>query len=536
MTRSAEGRSQKDSTTAILLSTFCLLLCAPARANDLSVDRRTVRVGDSITITLSLEDSFATIDDVQMPGRNLLIGSTPSTSSEFSWINGTVVRRKVFRFLARAIQPGPAQVGPLTISLPDGQRQTVPAIPVQILPDRAALSNDPVAVLRELLATGRDPFFVVGEVDKPDALVGEQVVVTWWLYNAASVQEWQIGSVPTLAEFWTEEVDVRSAQPVQSFVGDYPMQRMPIRKVALYPLKSGELPIGSMEVEAAVMRRTDDAPFGMFEGNVVEVSFASAPLSVNVHPLPAGAPSLVGDLTLSCSPPRQKNGGPVLIDVMLSGSANIRSARAPGFESKPAADVQVVERGTSLERNAVPSMTRRWQYLLFPDHAGKMAIPALTLETFSPSAHENRTLRCVGTTLTVSAVERNRGQASSPQPPAQQSSAVRRAVLAALLTAISGLLAVVIARAVIRRRRESAKVRQLVQDRSPAQIREAVHERLGSQGIGIASLMRERSDRGDAYRALRSLLDALEHDRITADASEVRRRVRELLESVQSAA
>ena len=48
--------------------------------------------------------------------------------------------------------------------------------------------------------------------------------------------------------------------------------------------------------------------------------------------------------------------------------------------------------------------------------------------------------------------------------------------------------------------------------------------------------MRERSDRGDAYRALRSLLDALEHERMIVNATELQRRVRELLESLQSAA
>ncbi len=519
-------------TSWVLPFAFCLSV----RANDLSVDRHTVRVGESITITLSLENAFATVDLTDMPGRNLLISPTPSVNSEFSWINGTTVRRKVFRFLARAVAPGPAQVGPLTITLPDGERASFPAISLQILPDRAALSNDPVTVLRELLATGRDPFFVVAEADKSDALVGEQVVVTWWLYNAAAVQEWQIGSVPKLAEFWVEEVDVRSAQPVQAFVGDYSMQRMPIRRVALYPLKSGELPVGSMEVEAAVMRRTDEGPFGVFEGNVVDVSFSSAPLTVQVHPLPAGAPSLVGDLTLNCTPPRQKNGGPVLIDATLSGRGNIRSAPVPRFDSSPAAGVQVVDRGTSLEQGVVPSMTRRWQFLLFPDQAGKLAIPALAVKTFSPSAMQDHTLRCGATTLAVSSFDRRPSPAQPSPAQLRQSANWWRAGVIAIVAAAVLLLAVVIARALMRRRRESQRVRQLIGDGSPARIREAVHERLGSLGIDIALLMREPTERGDAYRALRSLLDALEHERMSVAASEVRRRVRDLFESLQSAA
>jgi hypothetical protein len=46
-----------------------------------------------------------------------------------------------------------------------------------------------------------------------------------------------------------------------------------------------------------------------------------------------------------------------------------------------------------------------------------------------------------------------------------------------------------------------------------------------------AVLLAERSERGDAYRALRSLLDAIERDRdIAVDAErELRRRVRDVL-------
>ena len=519
---------------------FLLLFAVAASpsllANDLSVDRHSVRVGESVTITLSLEDAFATIDDVDVPARNLEVNPTPSVSSEFSWINGSVVRRKVFRFSARAVEAGPAQVGPLTITLPDGERESFAAIVLQVLPDRAAGSNDPVTVLRELLNSGRDPFFVVGEMDKTEAVVGEQVVVTWWLYNAASVQEWQIGAVPKLAEFWVEEVDVRNAQPVQSFVSDYSMQRMPIRRVALYALRSGTLPIGSMEVEATVMRRTSGGPFSLFEGNVVDVSFSSAPLSVTIHPRPAGAVPLVGDLNLRCAPPRQKNGGPVVIEATLSGRGNLRSAAAPRFETAPAADVQLVERGASLDRALLPSMTRRWEFVLFPARAGAMAIPPLMVTAFSPATKANQVLRCGGSTLNVTAVDRSQSVAQPSSGPSHVTSNVRTILLIAIALAVAVFIATAITRVVLRKRLESRRIAQLLRDRSPSQIRDAVHERLAEKGIDAASLMRESSDRGDAYRALRSLLDGLEHERLTVGATELQRRVREFLESLQSAA
>ena len=71
-----------------------------------------------------------------------------------------------------------------------------------------------------------------------ERLVGEPVEVTWWLYNAAAVQQWQVSSIPRLDDFWTEERP-KSETPERMPVGDSILQRMPIRRAVLFPLRSG---------------------------------------------------------------------------------------------------------------------------------------------------------------------------------------------------------------------------------------------------------------------------------------------------------
>ncbi len=90
-------------------SLLILLVASPLLANDLSVDKRTVRIDEPVSIVVSLEDAFAGVDTVNVPVKNLEIDGPPSVSSEFSWINGVVVRRKVFRFTAHPLQPGGAR-------------------------------------------------------------------------------------------------------------------------------------------------------------------------------------------------------------------------------------------------------------------------------------------------------------------------------------------------------------------------------------------------------------------------------------------
>jgi hypothetical protein len=78
------------------------------------------------------------------------------------------------------------------------------------------------------------------------------------------------------------------------------------------------------------------------------------------------------------------------------------------------------------------------------------------------------------------------------------------------------------------------QVRELVRDASPHEVRARVEALLASRGINAAALAAEASDRGDAFRALRSLLDALERDRVLGHEAEndMELRVRDLLQSI----
>src|SRR6185436_4909811 len=178
-TQNAERRTEKAIARALSFFVLSSAFCVPrSYANDLLVDPRTLQLTDLTTITVSLEGSFASAENVNVPLDNLAFVGEPWVSSEFAWINGDVVRRKVFRFRARPLLPGVARVGPLVLTASDGQRDTLAAVALQVMPDRIAATNDPEALLRELTATGRPPLFLVAEADKREAWAGEQVVVT----------------------------------------------------------------------------------------------------------------------------------------------------------------------------------------------------------------------------------------------------------------------------------------------------------------------------------------------------------------------
>ena len=514
---------------AILLSLLPLNLFA----NDLQVDKRTLSVDDSVTITITLTGAFASLDSVQIPLQNLVLGGSPSVSSEFSWINGQSSRRKVFHYTAHPGGPGAALIGPVVLHGGDGQDETLAPVSLQVLPDRTSGSNDPVRILHELLATGRDPIFVIAETNKTSAFVGEQILVTWTIYNAANVQQHGIGDFPKFGDFWTEELDVRGETLQQVVVAGVPMQRLVIRRVALFPLRSGTLTVESMSIEGQILKRADTgSPFGMFEGTLVDVHRRSAPLMIEARPVPAGPPvAAVGDVSIQCQAPVQKNGGPVSIDVQLSGRANLRAAPPPLFALPPDGSVQIAEGGVIVARREEAFMTRRWKFLIFPARTGMFVVPPMVTTVLTSSGTRGE-VRCAARTLLVEAA----GAAANPPAVVPQATGGRFDAAGRSLPVAGGLALLLIALAIIWRRLQRVlgirrEARSLLRD-TPAETRSAVDAWLVARDSDPSLLVREHSERGDAYRTLRSLLDAADHERLAVEPAEIGMRVRELVVAV----
>jgi len=229
---------------------------------------------------------------------------------------------------------------------------------------------------------------------------------------------------------------------------------------------------------------------------------------------------------MRCGRPVQRNGGPVAITVALSGRANLRAVPAPAFEGQANGSTQVIEKKLNVNRVRYDAwMNREWQYLIFPAHSGSFTVPALSARILTPRG-ERKELRCEAATLMVSATAPN----EPPPRLATRRAPISRSAIALFLVAVT-VICTMIALAVARSQRSHRirnAVRRLVRPTVP-ETRAAVDEYLGRLGVDPTALIREASERGDAYRSLRSLLDALERDRIAAGQKEIAQRVRDLV-------
>jgi hypothetical protein len=490
------------------------------------VDRRSLTLDDVLSITLTLTGAQTGIDDVDIPVQNLTLDGEPSERSEITFVNGAGSYRKIYRWTAKPKAPGPALVGPVVLKGKNGADETLAPIALQVLPDVTGGSNDPLTILRELVATHRDPVFLVVDVDKTSAFTGQQIIVTWMLYNGTSLRRYGIEDIPQLDDFWVEEIPLRGVTAEVVELDGIRLQRAPVRRAALYPLRPGTLAIGPLAINAEAIKRVGADRFGLpYEGMLVEILRRSPRVAIEARPLPPGPPvSAVGDVTLSCSPLPKSVAGPVAVHAVMQGAANLRAAAAPAFERPVDGTVQVVDAGFTVERRAAGApMSRRWRYVIFPTRPGPLTIPPLTA-TILTAAGERRTLRCEESTLLSTAAE---------QPAVHQGAEPVRVVVERRFEQVAPWLALALglltagALGYARARRAwrlRAATRALLRA-TPADTRDAVDAWLAQRGFVVSGLLQEPSDRGDAVRALHSLVD----DRIEAAPREVRRRVAEVV-------
>jgi hypothetical protein len=518
------------------LLALALLLSAlnvqPSSGSELSVDKRTLTMDDRLSISLALDGPFTDLDDVAIPLQNLTIESGPSSRVEYSWVNGNAAYRKTLVYIARAKAPGAALVGPLVLHGKNGAVETLAPLSVQVVPDTTGGSNDPLTIARELVSTHRDPIFVVAAADKGEAFVGEPIIVTWMLYNATSLQRFGINDLPRLDDFWVEEIPIRDPSPELVTLGELQMQRVPIRRAAIYPLRSGTLTVGSLSITAETVRRIGMDRFGIpLEGMLAEIDRRAPELAITSRPLPPGPPvSAVGDVTLACEALPKTTSGPIALTAAMTGRANLRAATAPAFEHPVDGSVRLMDAGVSVDRRSDDVvMTRRWRYVIFPARSGRLTIPALEAIELMPSG-ERRTLRCAVQTI----------EAAASIPPAMvRGDAARQIETTERARQVwpwvaGGLGALFVLGGALRRlrhaRAERAEVRVILRP-APAETREALHAWLAARGLDPGALLLERSDRGDAVRALHSLLDATERDRIVFSTAEARHRIRDVVET-----
>lgn len=362
-----------------------------------SVDRNRLAMGEQLEITFTLEGSTAGKNFRPPSFSDFLVLSGPNQSTSMQFINGRMSSSVSYSYILQPRSEGTFSIGPAVIDVDGTQLKTQPitievtkSSPQTRQPSRQQRTTEDAELSRQI----DENLLLKIAVDKSRVHQGEQITATYKLYTRVNIVNYGVTRAPSLTGFWSEDLEVPKQIQLTTEVLDGKQYRVGIlKKVALFPQRSGSLEIDPMEVECIVQVQTRRRGTDFFDqffndpffGNVSNVSHKvrSEPLKITVLPLPPNPPpgfaGAVGKFSMDAWLDRRetKTNESVTLKVKISGRGNLKLIESPRVvipstieQYDPKISDNITKQGDYI------AGSRTFEFLLIPRQTGEQTIPS----------------------------------------------------------------------------------------------------------------------------------------------------------------
>lgn len=416
-----------------LLVLAAFLAGAPAaRATNIEftaqADRTSVSTDESVSVkfTIRSDGAFSSIDGPRFnaPGFDVVNEYTGQFVESY-YENGRFGMRNI-RTVTQVLKPkkaGRYRIDGLSVKV-DGRSYSAPSIDIEV-ESGGAVSPPPrsygggVVPAPQPRGPKRAPstgFFVRAEVDKRKLYKGEQLIVSYYLYQRSRVFNLSVDKYPTLAGFLREDLDMpilgQRLDSDQVLIDGVAYNRALLVRYAAYPIKDGKLSIDAMAIKASYYGGQaggdDDDPFmNFFQQMAPRIGTSrSDVISIEVEPLPeTGRPASftggVGEFQILAVADKQevRANEAVTVTVKVEGRGNAASIGEP--KATLPDTVELYESKGRAKTHKSGASEKVFELLLIPRQPGKVTIPAFELSTFDPAKEAYVTRSTAPIELTV---------------------------------------------------------------------------------------------------------------------------------------
>ncbi len=358
---------------------------------------------------------------------NLEVVAGPSTGSEFSFVNGVASRSQTFTYLVRGAAPGPASVGPVTVTAGSVELAAEPVsaeiVEGSVAPPsrrgrRSPPAADPFADILPRRSPPRVELVLRHRVSADAVSLGEPLVAVVSLDSTvSSLYDFDWRTPPSYPGFWAQRLDnPGQVTPEIVEVDGRRFYRYEVLRSVLVPLKTGRVEVP--EAAAAIGVRG----WGLFDqGRLFERSAPAQTIEVAERPpAPPGFAGAVGDLRYSATvePDRIELGESAVVTVTLDGRGNLPLVEAPeavpicaDCDSYPPEESSRV----TVDAGGVHG-ARSWQVTVVPRTWGSLELGPVTVGVYDPVARRYQSQTLGPLTLTVAAPPATPTPIASPAP------------------------------------------------------------------------------------------------------------------------
>lgn len=254
--------------------------------------------------------------------------------------------------------------------------------------------------------------FMTMTLDRNKVVVGEPVIATLKLYQRVNIAGFENVSFPTFNGFWSQEIEAPSNIEFTREVHDGQIYNAAIlRRYVLVPQHQGKVTVNPAEMTCLVNVRVSSGGTSIFDGffddyRTVRKKVATQPVTVDVAPLPAGAPDSfaggVGHFAISAkiSKDTLKTHEAASLILTVTGRGNVSLLQTPKVSFPPDIEVYDTKNSDKIDKSGL-SGSRIYEYPFIPRSYGDFEIAPIKYTYYDVNQRKYVTLETQPIVLNV---------------------------------------------------------------------------------------------------------------------------------------
>ncbi len=405
---------RRNVCTGFIISMMLIVACSGyVHASGIEISApKVVAVGDQFEVSFSMSGNPKKFDAPSFTGFAVIGGPSTASSQSVSVINGHMTQSVsyTYSYYLQAQKEGRFTISP-AVAVVNGKTVESPSFTIEVTKGNS--SSRQQQTTRQQQSNSRDvsenvkidgnDIFIRVLVDKSSVYLGQQITASVKIYSRLDIVGAEGEKYPSFNGFFRKDVESKPLSHLErETVNGKSYGTGVLRRMVLYPQKTGELVIDPVELQLIVQkviqhsRRSRSIWDDFFDmGPSVEnarTNVKSIPVKIKVKALPEPQPETfkgaVGSFSLNSSVDKTKlkANEAVTLHVTLSGTGNISLAEAPKLQLPADFEVYDPKVLEDVKNTAGGSNgSKTWEYVIIPRNAGKFTIPAVEYTTFNPA-------------------------------------------------------------------------------------------------------------------------------------------------------
>ena len=372
---------------------------------------------EQFNVTFIIEGEDSPSDFSWDPGENfqLLWGPQQGRSTSIQIVNGKRSKstQSTYTYVLRPVKAGRFTINQAVASVKGKEIHSSP-VTIEVVASGSSASSRSSSSAQQSQSAPQtqrhdagisdNDIFLAVNLSRKDVVVGEPVIATIKLYQRVNIAGFESAEFPSFNGFWSQELESpTNIEFVRETYDGQIYNSALLRKFVLVPQQQGAITIDPAELVCLVNVRVSSGGSSIFDGffddyRSVRKRVSSKPLTVNVSPLPAGAPASfaggVGHFNISAklSKDSLKTHEAASLLVTVSGKGNVSLLEAPKVSFPPDMEVYDTKVSDKIDKGGL-SGSRFYEFPFIPRSHGDFVIEPIKYSYYDVDSKKYVTLQ-----------------------------------------------------------------------------------------------------------------------------------------------